>query len=205
MSEHTLSTVHRLLLRTKHAMTSILASAGAALLAVLVSTAALTLWARKNHPIELDALPSLVIPSYTTHARLLPAPSKHAFSYPLLYLGVDVDSLETGRLDLPGRLLRYGGSPRTKLLGLRSDGYLKAGSDGLRRKLEALLSKHKVKAQDVGRIWLVTMPSYFGYEGINPLSVWYVYRFGNKSGLLAVVLEVHNTFGEKSVISVELP
>jgi hypothetical protein len=121
---------------------------------------------------DADALTSVLIPAYTSHSRSLPKQSKHAFSYPLLYLGVDVDALESGALDLPGRIVRYGGRPITKLLGLRSDGYLEPGS-----------------------IWLVTMPSCFGFEGINPLSTWFVYHKDGR--FLSVILEVHNTFGEK--------
>jgi hypothetical protein len=67
---------------------------------------------------DADALTSVLIPAYTSHSRSLPKQSKHAFSYPLLYLGVDVDALESGALDLPGRIVRYGGRPITKLLGI---------------------------------------------------------------------------------------
>ena len=43
-----------------------------------------------------DALPSVLVPAYTTHSRSLPTPSRHSFSYPLLYVAIDIDSLETG-------------------------------------------------------------------------------------------------------------
>lgn len=152
-------------------------------------------WPKRSIPD--DALRSIVIPAYTTHARHLPKPSRHAFSYPLLYLGVDIDSLQTGLLDLPGRLLRYGGAPWSKILGIRSDGYLQPGTGSLRYKLERLLSGQGVAREEVLRAWLVTMPSFLGFEGINPLSVWYVYNANRE--LHCVVLEVHNTFGEKYV------
>ena len=156
---------------------------------------------RYRLPVSPDALPSFLIPAYTTHARLLPIPSRHAFSYPLLYIGVDVGSLESGSLDLLGRLLHYGGRPITKILGMRSDGYLKPGKDTLRSKLGILLRAHGICASEkLGRVWLVTMPSFVGFEGINPLSVWYCYGEAQGEGrpeLVCVVLEVHNTFGEK--------
>jgi DUF1365 family protein len=142
-----------------------------------------------------DSLRSIIIPAYTSHARHLPKPSKHAFSYPLLYLGVDVDELERGSLNLPGRLLGYGGSPWTKILGLRSFGYLRPGPETLRAKAERLLGEQGVAPSDMARIWLVTMPSFAGFEGINPLSVWYIYS--EKKELSCIILEVHNTFGEK--------
>lgn len=142
-----------------------------------------------------DSLPSVLIPSYTSHARLLPTPAKHAFSYPLLYLGVDIDDLHSGSLDLPGRLFTYGGSPWTKILGLRSLNYLTPGPGSLRVKLDKLLVEHGLEKNAVGKAWMVSMPSYLGFEGLNPLSVWFVYS--PERALSCVILEVHNTFGEK--------
>ena len=146
-------------------------------------------------PSSTDYLPSALVPAYTTHARLLPIPAKHAFSYPLIYLGVDVDALEAGTLDLPGRLVKYGGQPITKMLGLRSNGYLLSGQQTFRQKIAELLSSHGLDKDEMARVWLVTMPSFLGFEGINPLSVWYVYN--QKGALSCCILEVHNTFGEK--------
>jgi DUF1365 family protein len=110
-------------------------------------------------------------------------------------LGIDIDALEKRELDLPGRLLGYGGRPWTKVLGLRTDGYLRIGPDGMRAKAERLLSEQGMSKGDMAKIWLVTMPSFLGFEGINPLSVWYIYS--EKRELTCVILEVHNTFGEK--------
>lgn len=150
---------------------------------------------RKPTQIPSDALHSIVIPAYTSHARHLPKPSRHTFSYPLLYVGVDIDSLQVGILDLPRRLFGYGGRPWTKVLGLRSDGYLQAGREHLRVKVERLLADHGVTKDEIVKVWLVTMPSFLGFEGINPLSVWYIYNENRE--LRCVILEVHNTFGEK--------
>ncbi|KAK4685744.1 uncharacterized protein P7C73_g4398, partial [Tremellales sp. Uapishka_1] len=145
--------------------------------------------------IDDSALSSVLIPAYTSHQRTLPVPSKHTFYYPLLYVGVDIDSLEAGSLDLPFNLLTYGGSPFSKVLGIRSDNYLAIGNGSLREKADALLKDQGV--ENVGRVWLVTMPSFVGFEGINPLSVWYCYSRLEGKGLVCVILEVHNTFGEK--------
>ena len=175
-----------------------------------------------------EPLKSVLIPSYTSHARLLPIPTKHTFSYPLLHLGIDVDELESNRLDLPWRLFNFGGSPWWKVLGLRSDGYLVQGRTSLRQKVTQLLLDHQgytspqanldeepkgreingTQVEGIGRIWMVTMPSFLGFEGINPLTVWYIHvpdpvpgdKDGQKAprGRLAwVILEVHNTFGER--------
>ena len=165
--------------------------------ALLPSTyiALLLLAPRRPTRRQSDDLQSVLIPSYTSHARLLPTPTKHAFSYPLIYLGVDVDVLEAGRLNLPMRLLSYGGSPLTKVLGLRSLNYLNPGEGSMRSKLERLLLEQGMSRKQVHRAWLVTMPSLLGFESINPLTVWYVYD--DQRQLSCVILEVHNTFGEK--------
>jgi DUF1365 family protein len=161
----------------------------------IVGTWFISISSGKKRETSKNRLRSIIIPAYTSHARHLPRPSRHAFSYPLLYLGVDVDALESGELDLPGRLLGYSGRPWTKCLGLRTDGYLRPGLEGLRKKTELLLAEQGLGETDMSRIWLVTMPSFMGFEGINPLSVWYIYS--EKRELTCVILEVHNTFGEK--------
>lgn len=165
------------------------------LIGALTLVAAYIVTPRKSTSIPADALQSIVIPAYTSHARHLPKPSRHAFSYPLLYVGVDIDSLQDGALELPQRLFGYGGRPWTRVLGLRSDGYLQAGREHLRVKVERLLADHGIAKDEIAKVWMVTMPSFIGFEGINPLSVWYVYN-GDRE-LRCVILEVHNTFGEK--------
>lgn len=54
------------------------------------------------------------------------------------------------------------------------------------------------------------MPSFLGTEGINPLSVWLCYEKDDAEGgagkerkLWTVILEVHNTFGERHVYVLE--
>ncbi|EIW67056.1 hypothetical protein TREMEDRAFT_34086 [Tremella mesenterica DSM 1558] len=135
-------------------------------------------------------LPSLLIPCNTSHSRALPSTSSHSFSYPLLYVGVDIDALSNGSLNSP----IFSHDRRLTVLGLRSNGYLFPGRETFREKLESLLSKHDVLKEMIGKVWLITMPSYLGFEGINPLSVWYVYTREGELGW--VILEVHNTFGE---------
>jgi hypothetical protein len=95
----------------------------------------------------------------------------------------------------------------------------------LRTKLSAVLSSHLYLPLDdvssrLGSIYLVTMPAFLGKEGINPLSVWFCYeklsspiadetrgKEGEKARsrvLWTVVLEVHNTFGERHVYVLEV-
>lgn len=184
-------------------------------------------------------LPSLILPSVTSHRRLLPIPAAHSFSYPLMYLGVDIDELESGRLDvglIGGAYRMFGWGPSWRaLLSVQESSYLATqplvvdGEEtngtpvdkekaktrisipirGLRPNMLTLLKTfHDIDSDEVGRIWLISMPSYLGKGAMNPLSVWLVYRKLNKRRekedkppqareLLCVVLEVHNTFGER--------
>ncbi|KAJ9104116.1 hypothetical protein QFC19_004100 [Naganishia cerealis] len=209
-------------------------------------------------------LPSLLIPCITSHRRTIPTSAIHSFSYPLVYLGVDLDALEAGHLDLGwSRGFVYGGRAWTAVLGIQQGQYLDAvdrrktlaprtesqedpfeggvgrstgakrdsesapeatipkdldresmasgpSTPSFRSRLLKLLASHGIPAALVGRVWLLTMPSYLGISGINPLTTYFVYRSssplegkeeGDKQGqgprLLCMVLEVHNTFEER--------
>ncbi|KAF9468302.1 hypothetical protein BDZ94DRAFT_1209300 [Collybia nuda] len=148
-----------------------------------------------------------ILENQVTHARLLPLESSHAFTYPTVSLLLSLDALEAHSLDIyRGWAFGYGGL-WGRLLGLRSDPYLTAqrpgGHQTIRGKLEALLSERRFL--DGGNIlqdaWMMTMPSFMGFEGINPLTVYFCYKSGQ---LWLVVLEIHNTFGETHVHVLEI-
>ncbi|KAI0744634.1 hypothetical protein C8Q76DRAFT_789134 [Earliella scabrosa] len=162
-----------------------------------------------------------ILEDQVTHARLLPKPSAHAFSYPTLALLLSLDPLESHKLDLArGWLFGYGGTS-WRVTGLRSAAYLlpdvarPVGEGAKRRSIKDKLREVLVQcghdAGRLGEVWMLTMPSYMGYEGINPLTVHYCYEErrddgthdddddGGGSRLAWVVLEIHNTFGEKHV------
>ncbi|KIK98276.1 hypothetical protein PAXRUDRAFT_31278 [Paxillus rubicundulus Ve08.2h10] len=174
-----------------------------------------------------------ILANKVTHARLLPAHSKHAFTYPTLSVLLSLDALESGSLDLPiclawgpplGYFFRFGTIWGT-LVGLRGDGYLGRGSDNesacrggykekvtvekaysvsIRRKLDRiLLESATIKASsEIRDAWMMTMPSICAFEGINPLTVYFCYRPSGETGI--VILEVHNTFGEGHVYTMEV-
>ncbi|KAL0062470.1 hypothetical protein AAF712_010682 [Marasmius tenuissimus] len=143
-----------------------------------------------------------------THSRLLPVESAHAFTYPTVALLVSLNSLESGALDLGyGRIFGYGGI-HARLLGLRADPYLMISTGklgGIRGKLVALLEERGFfrEAEEFGDAWMLTMPSYLGFEGINPLTVYLCYKAGCDE-LWLVILEVHNTFGESHTYVLEV-
>ncbi|OSD00013.1 hypothetical protein PYCCODRAFT_1394179 [Trametes coccinea BRFM310] len=155
-----------------------------------------------------------ILENTVTHARVLPQPSAHAFTYPTLAFLLSLNALEAHELDLGrGWLFGYGGTS-WRLTGLRSEAYLlpdvrgsavvgERGARALRDKLADVLCLHGRDEERVrtwleeGDAWMLTMPSYLGYEGINPLTVYFCY--GTRGQLEWVVLEIHNTFGEKHV------
>ncbi|KAJ1019041.1 hypothetical protein NDA18_006192 [Ustilago nuda] len=62
-------------------------------------------------------------------------------------------------------------------------------------------------SKELGQVWTVTMPSIAGTTGINPLTVHYCYRPGEKGEdrgkFWLIVLEVHNTFSERHIYVLE--
>ncbi|KAG7447389.1 uncharacterized protein BT62DRAFT_948459 [Guyanagaster necrorhizus] len=144
-----------------------------------------------------------VLKNHVTHARFLPTPSKHAFSYPTVSLLVSLKALESGKLDLGyGLIFRYGGL-WGRLTGLRADPYLspQRGAESILDKLNAFLAAHEYGENMLDDAWMMTMPSYLGFEGINPLTVYFCYKAGV---LWLTVLEIHNTFGESHVHVLEV-
>lgn len=109
--------------------------------------------------------------------------------------------------------LVFGWEKRWCLTSLERIGYLFMARDdrhtgetqekplGIKEKVLKVLEEQGVEREEIGRVYLVTMPSYLGFQGINPLSVYYCYgkEDGEDRRLNAVVLEVHNTFGERHV------
>ncbi|KAF5343138.1 hypothetical protein D9758_015227 [Tetrapyrgos nigripes] len=128
---------------------------------------------------------------------------------------------------------------RFRLFGIGPEGYLTPSlpstssssslSNGhpssIRTKLIQLLQRRcllpvsKVGEDDFYDAWMMTMPRFCGFEGINPLTVYFCYRKrrGGCEGkqkeetmeesepeLWLIVLEVHNTFGESHVYLLEI-
>lgn len=126
------------------------------------------------------------------HARLLPTISAHAFSYKTLSLFLPLSALEAHELELGGGwLFGYDNAAPLSLTRLRSESYLSAMSEkeSLRAKLEEVLERFGQDSKKLRDAWMQTMPRYMGFEGINPLTVYYCYSHQNDD-LWTVVLEV---------------
>ncbi|KZT23007.1 hypothetical protein NEOLEDRAFT_1070267 [Neolentinus lepideus HHB14362 ss-1] len=152
-----------------------------------------------------DRPTAYILNSKVTHARLLPLRSTHAFTYPTLTLLLPLKALEDNRLDLGGGWIFGYGGLYGRLTGLRPSAYLiDNGQDGktIWRKLTQILFERNYDASNLDDAWMMTMPSFLGYEGINPLTVYYCYNMAGE--LWLIVLEVHNTFGERHVYILEV-
>jgi len=133
-----------------------------------------------------------ILENQVTHVRYLPIASKHAFVYPIFSLLVSLKALEDGELNLLGGWLFGYGTIWNRVTGLRASAYLHdSGKDkrSIRDKLVDILNRHGQNGEDLDDSWLMTVPSFLGIEGINPLTVHFCYRRGN-SKLWIVALEV---------------
>ncbi|KAF8064031.1 hypothetical protein FPV67DRAFT_1584507 [Lyophyllum atratum] len=194
--------------------------AGVALFCLSVSA---LLYHYKDHGNRNAATPppparGYILENQVTHARLLPTASAHAFTYPTISLLVSLNALEKGELDLGrGWVFSYGGI-RGRLIGLQAAPYLSPSSGGsktgasgavetnsIRRKLEELLRTRGFGSVEeesvVDDAWMMTMPSFLGFEGINPLTMYFCYK---SRALRLIVFEIHNTFGETHVHVLEV-
>ncbi|KAG2131654.1 hypothetical protein DEU56DRAFT_889632 [Suillus clintonianus] len=145
-----------------------------------------------------------ILRNQVTHARFLPTPSAHSFTYSTIFIFVSLTDLESYGLNLLGGWLFRYGSVWRNVVGIRAIKYLgeKHKVISIRAKLEYALSERGFDASVLGDVWMMTMPSIFGFEGLNPLTVYFSYN--NSNVLKFVVLEVHNTFGEGHVYVLEV-
>lgn len=116
-----------------------------------------------------------------------PGPPRYRFNYRSFYLLLDVDAIDAACAATP--LLSHN---RWNLLSFHDADH--GGHDGgdLRAWIEGVLADRGIHLAG-GRIRLLTMPRVLGY-GFNPISAFYCEH--GDGGLRAIVVEVHNTFGE---------
>lgn len=133
-----------------------------------------------------DCLQSAVMTGTVMHQRLAPFP--HGFHYRHAMLRLDLDELPALAAGL--RLL---GIERPRPVAFRAADHFSGIGVSLRGEVESLLQAHGVHERPA-RITVLTGPRIVGYV-FNPVSFWLCHRAGG--GLLAVVAEVNNTFGER--------
>lgn len=129
-----------------------------------------------------------ILHNQVTHARLLPEESRHSFTYPTIALLVSLDALEQHQLDLvKGWVFGYG-NVWGRLTGLRPAPYLARGSECVMEKLQNIIKCRGFTEKNLRDAWMMTMPSFVGFEGINPLTVYFCYTTEGEFWL--TVLEV---------------
>ncbi|MEC9406612.1 MAG: DUF1365 domain-containing protein [Pseudomonadota bacterium] len=114
-------------------------------------------------------------------------PPFYRFVYRLFYLLVDIDQIATVARE--HRLFSYN---RWNLLAFFDRDHGSHEQRRLRPWVEATVARHGVEL-DGGPIRLLCMPRIFGYV-FNPISLYYCHD--RRGALVAIVAEVHNTFGE---------
>ncbi len=125
------------------------------------------------------------------HNRL--RPSRNAFNYPTYFLMLPMRSLrQHGSSDLAHN--------RSAALSFFDSDHGDGRSDSLQW-LEEVLRREGVN-DATGEVWLHTYPRVLGYT-FKPVSFWYCHR--EDGSLRAVLVEVHNTFGERHCYLLDHP
>jgi uncharacterized protein len=114
-------------------------------------------------------------------------PKRHRLRYGVFALLVDLDELA----DLKLKLFSHN---RFNLFSLMDRDFAAGDGTALRPWVEAQLARAGLETRDI-RISLLCYPRILGYA-FNPLSVFFCRR-ARDSALIAMLYEVHNTFGER--------
>ena len=120
------------------------------------------------------------------HRRFFPV--RYRFAYRVFGLLLDLD-----RIGETARGLRWFSHNRFNLLSFHDRDHGAGDGTPLRDWLLAQIARLGLDL-DLGRVEIQCMPRVLGY-GFNPMTPWYCYAPGGD--LVAILCEVHNTFGER--------
>ena len=138
----------------------------------------------------------LIFPARTTHTRLFP--KQHSFSYSYLLVGTPVGW--SGKIGGSFLSVDFERSSRG-WFNIQNEDYLHRGrQDTLELKLDQYLKLQGRALSDYAHAYLVTAPKFLGYA-FNPVSFWYLYN--EQQILIAMILEVNNTFDERRMYFLE--
>lgn len=178
-----------------------------------------------SRPLRANISRAYILENQVTHVRLQPCKSAYSFTYSTISLLVSLNALESHTLDLGrGWIFGYGGS-WGRLTGLRSSTYLMDERQAtpplsLKDKLIQVLEVRGYDGHLLEDAWMMTMPSFLGWAGINPLTVYFCYKSDNDLWITVLevsqccfishivsyqrIPQVHNTFGEGHVYIMEI-
>ncbi len=131
---------------------------------------------------------SKLFSGYVEHTRQLPV--RHSFKYRLYVYAIDLDELAV----LDRRLLFFGYN-RLRPVSLFDSDYLDPRPGSIKEKLIRYLAAEGIEDR-VDSILLITSARYFNYI-FNPVSFYYC--MNANGGVIRMVAEVNNTFGERHV------
>jgi len=134
-----------------------------------------------------------IIPSRTSHTRLIP--TKHTFDYSYLLVGVPVGwSGRAGMVAID--------TDDRALFSIKASDYLERTNAtlSLREKLDRYLEDQGHCPNHFPLAYLITAPRVLGYS-FNPVSFWYL--FSAEREVKAMILEVNNTFDERRLYFLE--
>lgn len=120
------------------------------------------------------------------HSRLRPA--RHAFSYRVFYLYLDLDEI-----DSIATRLRWFSHNRFNLFAFHDADHGPDDGTPVREWIDRVLADAGITLGR-GRVRLLSYPRVLGHV-FNPISVWYCFDESERLG--ALVYEVRNTFGDK--------
>ena len=120
------------------------------------------------------------------HRRI--KPRRHSLSYRVFWLLLDLDELDD--LDVK---LRFFSRERFNLFGFRNADHGDGSRVPLRQQAERNLASAGIDLTG-GKIRLLCMPRILGHA-FNPISIYYCYDRAEQ--LVALIYEVHSTFGER--------
>lgn len=142
----------------------------------------------------MTGISSSIYAGTVVHKRL--APERHAFTYRVFSLCLDVDEID--RLDAQLRLFSRN---RFNLLSLRDSDLGEPGAEPVAAKARRLLVAADLERFGA-KIELVCYPRLLGYV-FNPLSVYFCRD--SRHALGAIIYEVTNTFGERKSYVIPAP
>lgn len=116
-----------------------------------------------------------------------PGPPRYRFAYRSFYLLLDIDAIDTAC----AKTVLFSHN-KFNLLAFHDADHGPHDGSNLRTWVEKVLTDRGI-ALSGGHILLLTMPRVLGYV-FNPISIFYCEH--DDGGLRAIVVEVHNTFGE---------
>ncbi|WP_417623518.1 DUF1365 domain-containing protein [Paremcibacter congregatus] len=114
----------------------------------------------------------------------------HQFKYPVFYLLLDLDEITVGTSG--SAFLSHN---RFNFFSFHDKDYGLEKHRPLKNQIADLLIENRITAP-LGKVMMLTMPRVLGY-GFNPITVYYCHN--RKNHIIAVLYEVHNTFGDRHI------